>query len=172
MMMTARLSEPSSAWLLASEGVDPTSPVLDDGGRGIKRSDADGAANSFLEVLARAGAMSLAVEDDLARRDDPHLGERTCFVDDRVLHWADLGPGTTDGARALRHGASGYPLNAFACRRPASELGLRVQHQLLPPELDSIVDATTAVITSVYDAEAFVSVVFGDVGSDFGNRVP
>jgi len=35
--------------------------------------------------------------------------------------------------------------------------------------LEAIVDATSAIISSVYDAEAYLAVVFGDVGSDFEN---
>ena len=170
MLLTRRLAEPSSAWLLApKDQVDLASLMLDDRGRGMRTSDADRVASRFLEVLRIAGAATVVVEDDLARRGDPHLVETSCFVDDRVLHWAQLASGTDDGVRALRSGASGYPLNAYVCPRTASDLGLEAQHRLRSAELEAIVDATSAIISSVYDAEAYLAVVFGDVGSDFEN---
>lgn len=162
--MTRRLAEFASARLLIPP-VPGAAPVtsLDDHGRGTRSSDADQIAQRLLGSFAAAGVRTLVVEDDLARRGDPGVGLDVAFIGDRVVRWADLGVGANAAVQLLRAGASGYPLNAFACWRPSAELGLKAGVILGESQQAALVDSTSAVITSVYDAETYLVLMSRDL---------
>lgn len=163
-LMTRRLDKLGSAVLL-SPSVQGAAPVtsLDDLGRGIRSSDADQIAQRLLESFAAAGVRTLVVEDDLARRGDPGVGLDVAFVGDRVVRWADLGVGADVAVQLLRAGASGYPLNAFACWPPSAELGLEAGVPLGERQQAALVESTCAVITAVYDAETYLVLMSRDL---------
>lgn len=163
-LMTRRLGKLGSAVLL-SPSAPGAAPItsLDDLGRGIRPSDADQIARRLLQSFGAAGVKTLVVEDDLARRGDPGVGLDVAFVGDRVVRWADLGAGAEAAAVLLRAGASGYPLNAFACWPPPAELGLKVGAPLTESQQAALVESTCAVITSVYDAETYLVLMSHDL---------
>ena len=162
--MTRRLVEFASARLLIPL-VPGAAPVtsLDDHGRGNRSSDADQIARRLFESFAAAGVRTLVVEDDLARRGDPGVGLDVAFVGDRVVRWANIGVGVDAAVQLLRAGASGYPLNAFACWPPSTELGLKAGVILGESRQTALVDSTSAVITSVYDAETYLVLMSRDL---------
>jgi hypothetical protein len=163
-MMTLRLDRMETARLLAPEvpGAGSVAP-LDDYARGIRSSDSDQVAKRVLESFAEVGVRTLVVEDDLARRGDPGLGADVAFLSDRVIRWADLAVGAVAAVRLLRTGSSGYPLNAFACWGAPVELGLEAGKTLDESRQASLVDSTCAVITSIYDAEAYLLLMSHDL---------
>ncbi len=160
MLMTQCLPKLASARMLVPrDALEPTALGLDNHARGIRASDTDGIAARFLDQLFSEGVATLIVENELARRGDPSLPVKVSYADDRVLEWADLESGGDSGARLLRSASSGYPLNAFACRRSAPDLGLIAGHQLDSSELDAIVASTLAVLVAVYDGESYVALM-------------
>jgi hypothetical protein len=136
---------------------------LDDHGRGIRSSEADQIAKRVLECFAQVGVRTLVVEDDLARRGDRAIGADVAFVGDRVIRWADLEVGSVAAVRLLGTGASGYPLNAYTCWLAPIELGLEYGETLDVSQQAFLVDSICAVITSVYDAEAYLMLMSDDL---------
>jgi hypothetical protein len=153
MLMSQRLGSLLGARLLAPDTARQL--VLDDRGRGIRSSDADVIAQRFLARVGPEVVKTLIVEDDLARRGDASVGRDVAFVEDRILRWTSLDDTASAGA-LLRKGSSGYPLNAFGCRAPATALGLGPGHTLTAVEQARVVDATELIVVSVYDAEAYL----------------
>lgn len=139
--------------------------ALDDLGRGMRSVDADAIVQQAVESMARAGAGTLVVEDDLARRGDSGLPVDVAFVGDRVLRWAALNDEPAVAARLLRTGSSGYPLNAFVCRPDPADLPLVAGTALNELDIAVLAEATCAVITAVYDAESFVILAAADLGT-------
>jgi hypothetical protein len=160
MSVAEQLAALSTAWLVVSEQADLQGAIrLDDVSRGLDIRDVDLAAHEVLASFGRAGVRVLLVEDDLARRGDPNLGPDVGFVGDRVLRWADIGESPDLATSLLRGGSSGYPLNAFACRSRAPVLGLIPGSELSAESQAKIVGSTDAVIATVYDAEAYVTLL-------------
>jgi hypothetical protein len=155
--MAAQLWKPGSACVLGANDLgDDAALVFEHGGR-ANPSDASLAAGRLFDAARSYGAKTLVVEDDLRRRGDPHLERDAVFLDDRVLHSAEI-DGSVDGAvQLLRTGAPGYPLNAFLCDRSKTDLGLIAGRQIDRDQAVSIVAATQVVIVSVYDAEAYLA---------------
>jgi len=160
---TRRLPTLTAAVVFAV-GIDERE-TFDDSGRGLTTSAADRAARDFLSTVKQMGNMTLVVEDDTGRRGDPKVG-RVAFVDDRLLRWEGTGDGGLRAADLLRTGAFGYPLNAFLCRAPASDLGLSADHELTAAEQEVLVDAVCAIIVSVWDAETYLALLSQDMGFD------
>lgn len=159
--------EPSWSALLLAEDVsgprweEPLSPC----GRGQRGSAADALASRLLDSLTSSGPRTLIVEDDAARRGDPHLGG-VAFVGERVVRWRDLEQQPAESVALLR--GSGHPLNAFVCRGPAQQLGLEADRPLGDTDVASIADAAEVVIVSAYDGEAFVALVAAPVADALG----
>jgi hypothetical protein len=165
-MVSRRLKDFAVARLLAPEAVSPGNVgVLDNESRGIRTSDVDRLAGQVIARIALAGVRTIVVEDDLARRGDPVLRRDLAYVEDRVVRWVDLIGDPVDGARLLRSGASGYPLNAYACGPSPGDLGLASGRSLELKELESIAASTRAVLASVFDAEAFVMLMLPELGA-------
>lgn len=162
-LMVQRLGKLQAAWLLAPARSSEPGTVLDDHGRGIRTTDADLIAERLFAAFVEAGATTLVVEDDLARRGDPALGSDVVFIDDHVVRWADLRAGAAAAVRLLRTGASGYPLNAFVCYPAAVELGLETGKTLDASRQAALVDSACAVIVSVYDAETYIVLMSSDL---------
>ena len=158
-LIGARLSTLTKALLLVEPSrVQGHGPILDDSGRGIPSSEADEVAKRLLASAARTAKLTLVVEDDVARKGDPHLG-RAAFVGTRVLRWEEVDDQAASAVTLLRRGAFGYPLNAYVCQGTATDLGLSADSQLSPVLQERIADAVLGVLVSVWDAEAFVAVV-------------
>jgi hypothetical protein len=158
-LVGANLSTLANALLL----VEPSrarglEPILDDNGRGIPALEADEIAERLLARAAHRTAVTLIVEDDLARRGDPNVGRAT-FVADRVLRWEEVDNKARRAVSLLRRGASGYPLNAYLCQGSATDLGLTADEDLSPVRQQCLAEAVLGVIVSVWDAEALVAVV-------------
>lgn len=154
--VSSRLAEFTVALVVAPPTVALDPAILDDHGRGFRTSDVDRLAARMLDSLHEAGAKTLVVEDDLARRGDPRLPSDIALVGERVLRWIDLSLGSEVAARLLRTGASGYPLNAVVCMLPAEELALTPGRVLTDDETLRLASTARAVITSVYDAETYL----------------
>jgi len=164
-MVMKRLSDFSAARLLAPDTALPgLTHILDDNGRGIRTCDVDLIAGRVLEKFSVAGVQTLVVEDDLARRGDALSGHDVAYVDDHVVRWIDLTASPVAAVQLLRRGASGYPLNAFACWLSPEALGLESGRDLGEGERASIVSSTGSVLVSVYDAEAFVALMSPELG--------
>jgi hypothetical protein len=159
MLMAERLGLFSSARLLVPEaGKQQWTFLPGEHGRGYRSRDIDLLAGQFLRSLACFDLQTLLVEDDLARKGDPNLAA-VAYVEDRVLRWIELGPDPARAVALLRGGSSGYPLNAFVCRRSPTQLRLRPGRQLDAEQQASIVESTEVTIVSVYDAEAYVALL-------------
>lgn len=165
-LVRQRVADSWSALLLgpATQGGQWRCP-LSATGTGAPVSEADAAAVRLLARVARAGLCTLLVEDDVARRSDPRLGE-VAFIDDRVVRWDELDPSSTPAVALLR--ASTYPLNGFLCRAPVSDLGLEQGRSLGPEALAAIAEATAGVVVSVYDGEGYVAVLAPPVADSLG----
>jgi hypothetical protein len=164
-LVSRRLGDFAVARLLAPEVVSTgIASVLDDESRGILTSDVNLLTGRVLERFALAGVRTIVVEDDLARRGDAVLDHDLAYVEDRVVRWVNLLGDPVDGVRLLRSGASGYPLNAYACWLSPGELGLESGRNLEERERESIVASTCAVLVSVFDGEAFVTLMSPELG--------
>lgn len=163
-MMTRQLARLEVARVLVPEASVGPVTSLDDRGRGLRSSDADQVAGRVLESFREVGVATLVVEDDLARCGDASLGANSAFVAGSVIRWAELEVGVFAAVRLLRTGASGYPLNAFACWHAPMEVGLDAGETLDDSQQASLIDSTCAVITSVYDAEAYLVLMSRDLG--------
>lgn len=132
---------------------------LSDHGRGRPPSESDAAAVDFLRTWSTATRGTLVVEDDLARRGDPNLeDDDIVYINDRVLRWVDLRAMTPARAVALlRSGASGFPLNAYLCVGSSEVLGLSAKRNLSVADRTVLARAVAGLITTVYDAEAFLA---------------
>jgi hypothetical protein len=150
-----RLEQFSSAWLLVPEHADVRGGRLDQS-CGLRIGEADVLARQLLTRLARTGHHTLVVEDELARKGDPHLDPDISFVGDRVVRWTEIDEHAEQATTLLRSGSSGYPLNAFVCRCSAPTLHLTTGSDLSAESRGNIIASTKAVIASVYDGEAFV----------------
>jgi hypothetical protein len=122
---------------------------------------------SFLEALTREHGSCVVIEDDVARRSDPHLDDMSvpsAFLGDRVLHWIDLE--TTSGDRAasaVEESSTGYPLIAFVSKKSPAELGL-VANAAAPVDFpDCLADSTMALFVSAFDAESYVILTENDL---------
>lgn len=112
--------------------------------------------------MASNGGHLVVVEDDLARRGDPHL-EGVAFVGDRAIRWLELGEDPSLVAQLVRTGGSGYPLNAFVCGSGAGDLGL-ISDRVLSTEAVSVVArSVTTIISSAFDAESYVLLAVEDL---------
>jgi hypothetical protein len=165
-MVLPRLARFDSGHLLvpAESGGGPWSPLSDTGGK-CHPADSDRVAEPFIATCSRAGARTLVVEDDVARKGDPGLSdEDVVYVSDRVLRWADLGRQSARSAVALlRSGASGYPLNAYLVTVAPNELGLMRQRVLTHVDQRMIAVATIGLVATVYDAEALLAVIASEL---------
>lgn len=161
-LMTRRLPDLSGAFVVAPEGLGPV--VLDDVGRGIGSRDADAAVQRVLVSMIAAGATTLVVEDDLARRGDAAIPAEAVFVGDRVLHWMALDSRAAGAARLLRTGSSGYPLNAVICRLAPGRLHLLAGRELGADDVSKVADGACALITAVFDAESYLVLAAPDLG--------
>lgn len=142
--------------------LDDLRPGLDDFGRHIRRSDADAVLATAIQTMASNGGHLVIVEDDLARRGDPHL-EGVAYVGDRAIRWLELGEGPSLVAQLVRTGGSGYPLNAFVCGSGAGDLGL-ISDRVLSTEAVSVVArSVTTIISSAFDAESYVLLAVEDL---------
>ncbi|UQX88702.1 hypothetical protein M6D93_01560 [Jatrophihabitans telluris] len=162
MLITTRLPDLSMGIVIGppSTGLQ----ALDDFGRGIRSGDADAVVQGAVESMARAGAGTLVVEDDLARRGDAGLAVDVAFVGDRVVRWTPLNEPAV-AVRLLRTGSSGYPLNAFVCLPAPTDLPLGAGYVLNESDIAVLAEKVCAVITSVYDAESFVILARANLGS-------
>lgn len=117
--------------------------------------DADADVVRYFEANRALGFCTLLVKDDMARRGDPYLPRDIAFVDDRVLHWTEIGPGARSATQLVRNGSTGHPLNAFVSRRPPADM-----KSLLGRQIDSLLERICAdictVMVSVFDGESFV----------------
>jgi hypothetical protein len=156
MLVNDQLMSPSEAMLVAPVGLDPEHPELDNHARGYSVAEVDQLIGRLLHALVAKGARTVIVEDGPARHGDPRLEGEVAFVGNRVVRWAALDANTDDALVLLRCGSSGHPLNAFVSTRSVSELTLVPGSQLRSEPVSSIVRSLVAVITSVYDAEAYV----------------
>jgi hypothetical protein len=109
-----------------------------------------------LRQLKRDGARTVIVDDDLARRSDVKKWGAATYIGDRILRWDRLDGDLVVVVDVVRHGASGYPLNALVCTRTAEALALGDEREIGPVGIEAIVDATCALIVAVYDAESFL----------------
>lgn len=112
----------------------------------------------FLDGLMSHGASCVVIEDDLLARKHPRPDRWTpaAFVGNRVVHWADLVPGSgAAGVRAIKNSASGYPLNAFVTTLSAVELGLVNCRDIPEGFATQVAETLLAVITSAFDATSF-----------------
>lgn len=109
-----------------------------------------------LEQLAKQGARSVVIEDDVQRNGDPHVESPSAFLGDRVLHWREFRTGEGKAAaHAIREGAFGYPLNAFVLSKSLERLGLR-DHEQAPSDLSRhVTSSLMAVIVSAFDNTSF-----------------
>src|SRR5690606_359093 len=115
----------------------------------------DGLLVGFFARWTSQGAAILLVDDDVSRVGDGGFGDDAVFVDDRVLRWVDL---RTEPARLIdlmRRGASGYPLNAFACTEGARPILDRPRVWLTSSEVAELSHAVTVIVNAVYDAESY-----------------
>lgn len=122
--------------------------------------EADAWLAQTLEELARRGAACVIAEHDLARPTDPFLvrsEDRWAFVDDRVLAWSDLEPGSGAAAvEEVRGVGSGYPRNMFVSSRSERGLGL-ADRQQVPDEFPrQVACSLLAVIVSIFDDEPYL----------------
>jgi hypothetical protein len=132
-------------------------PVLDDRSHGIAREDSDRILTSFIDDLVDRGADRLLVESDLARKGDIALPRPRAFVDDRVVSWTER-EDMSDALVTLRGAWSGDYLNAFLCRLGVSAQLLNDDKELSEADTPVIADSVLAIVVSVFDSEAFVSV--------------
>jgi len=153
--------------LTSPDRLENQAVVLDDTGWRIPTSVADDIASRLLGKLGRACVSTLVVEDDLARRGDPHVGG-AAFAGDRVLRWEELDRDGGSAARLLRRGASGYPLNAFVCCGAAEDLGLGSGRELTAVEQENLAGSACVVIVSVWDAESYVALLSPEADARLG----
>lgn len=140
---------------------DSASYELNDTGHGVPWAETYSDAVRFLEASREVGFRTLLVEDDMARKGDPHLPVDAGFIDDRVLRWTEIGSDPASAARFLRDASTGFPLNAFITLRPVEDMDA-----LKGSELDSLVESICAdvggIIVSVFDGESFLTMSSGD----------
>ena len=119
-----------------------------------------GVADQGLESLLRRFDRDslLLVEDDLARPGDPDLGGGVVYCG-AVVHLGRLGTLSEPGA-FLRHGSSGYPLNAFLLF-PFDTSSMVGAWEMLSPEVLSA--SVKMVLTSINDGERFAAVLLVSV---------
>lgn len=165
-LMQRRIERMQHASLLGAPASAPH--ALDNKGRGGSSSDADADAVRFLEANRASGFCTLLVEDDMARKGDPHLPEDIAFIDDRVLHWAEIGASAISATRLLRSGSTGYPLNAFISRSPTTAIN-DLRGRQLDSVLDSICSDIEGVMVSVFDGESFVVMNSDESLTSFGD---
>jgi hypothetical protein len=148
------------AYTLAPETVDPALLATPDSGGVIGTRAARGGLAKVLEGLAERGAACVVVEDDLRLKRHPKPGLDglllTGFVDEKVIHWANLAGGTDNAVVAVHRGASGYPTNAVVTVAPAEKLGLVDGTDLDSAIGETVVASLMAVIVAAYDAETYI----------------
>jgi hypothetical protein len=114
----------------------------------------------YLDELANGLASCVVVEDDLRRRTDPTVAPHsisTAFIGDRIVHWCELERGTgTDCVDVINKGASGYPLNAFVCKKSAADLGLVDGREAVKDFAGQVAESLLAVVVAAFDAETFL----------------
>jgi hypothetical protein len=163
--------------LIDSVHVPSCGLALDNMSRSMRLSEAEALAAQFLRDVSKDCKLTLVVEDDLARRGDPNLGRvvsrqrvfsPAAFVGDRVIRWAKVEEEAQDAAKLLRHGSSGYPLNAYLCRGDAAKLGLQSGAELSTMVQDGLARSVVGVLVTVWDAETFVAVLSPEAATKRG----
>lgn len=177
-------TEEAQSWLRYSlgQGFDISAAVLDAGfidrGRAlaIVSKEFQGASFNFsqgkflsrsatqqslVELLDRtfATARSVLVEDELRRRNDPHVaaeGQPAAFIEDRVIHWCDLSKGATAAVDAIVQGAWGYPTNAFVLAKSSGELGLMDRKDAPKDLVENVLSSLRGVVVSAFDDESYL----------------
>jgi len=141
---------------------EPVPYELDNRRRGVSSIASDSDAVRFLEASRKLGFHTLLVEDDMARKGDPHLPKDSGFIEDRVLRWTEIRPGARAAAHLLRDASAGFPLNAFIVRRSVGHM-----NAVRGRQLDSVVESVGAdvggVIVAVFDGESFLTMTADEV---------
>lgn len=140
--------------LIPSSSMAPA--VIDARGRSFSRRATEELATNLFSACGAASALTLVVEDDLARRGDVLHGANYAFLGNRVIRWARVNDSARAATHLLRTGASGYPLNAFLCDADGSQLGLSEGASVAFSSCPSMADHVSAVIVSAFDGEAFL----------------
>lgn len=150
------------ATLLGSPDVVP--PKLDDASRGLSSRESSTDLVTFLEAARLRGGRTVLVENDMARRGDPHLPPDAGFIGDRVLEWAEITPDARSAARLLRDASTSFPLNAFIACRPLHDIDT-----LRARQLDSLIPLLCAdvvgIIVAAFDGESFVALTREDIAA-------
>jgi hypothetical protein len=150
------------AYALVPAGVEPARLAKpSEGGVIVPGSgSARQALTGVLETLAERGAACVVVEDELRLKRDPKPNLDglllTGFVDEKVIHWANLAGGTDDAVVAVDRGSGDYPTNAFVTSASAEDLGLVDGADLAPDLAGRVVGSLMAVVVAAYDAETYI----------------
>jgi hypothetical protein len=148
---------PSSWSAAVVSKVGSPSPQLGEDSQGIKSAKADQVIVNSLRNLPSGEEYTLLVEDDLARRNDGNFANDYAFVGERVVRWHSFSRVDTNATRLLRSGSSGYPLNAILFTGAPSTAGLKPGNLLVKENVEKIISSTQAYITTVWDAESFLT---------------
>ena len=159
--VSARLDDFGSARLLvlpeevAELGIEDL--TLNHTGRMLSQADSDELVRTALVALARRGARTFLVEDELAVRSDPrgHTDD-VFFVGEAVLRSEPVHGDGAAAAGLLRRGSSGYPCDALVCAETQDRLGLHHGADLTEEAVARVAASVTAVLTSVWDDETYV----------------
>jgi hypothetical protein len=154
-LVGGRLGDFTSARILGADSSGPT-PTIDDLSRGVFKPTVEAAIAELLRSITRKGSVTLVVESDVQRRGDPHT-EDAAFVDERVLRWANCNEGISTATPILY--SSAYPLNAYVCNGDPVHLGLVSGRELTDVQRHRLAEAVYAVLVSVWDGEAILSIV-------------